>query len=116
MSRGSSLKSFVSADSTAEPSTTNVSGWFSDDAEGGGDRRVGNHPGRSHLAKHIDLFEVGRRKIKIIVRLERDVLGEVPPQKELFKIHRHALALSHKKRSLQVRDFDQISVLQARFQ
>ena len=28
MSRGSSLKSVVSADSTAEPSTTNVSGWF----------------------------------------------------------------------------------------
>ena len=77
---------------------------------------MGNHAGGSHLSEHIDLFEVGRRKIEIIVRFERDVLGEVPPQKELFKIHRHAVALPHQKRSLQVRDFNKISVLQARFQ
>src|SRR5262245_18172057 len=65
----------------------------------------GLHNGRSwrehkdtgihHFSQNINFICAGGSKEQEIIRLNRNILREVPMLKEALKIHRHALAISN---------------------
>src|SRR5205823_2134823 len=68
--------------------------------------------GQADFAQNIDFFQRAAGEVKVILRLEDDVLRKIALLEEALQINRLALALSHQEAALQVHEIDAVLIVE----
>src|SRR5204862_4835588 len=71
--------------------------------------------GQADFAEHENLFDVGRGKIEIIVRLDLDILRQVAILKKLFEVEGNAFFAAHEETAREVNEIHSVVFQRAVF-